>query len=127
MEDADHATHAIENERAGVPLGGEGAGLEVVVVDSEFRRLLAELIGEVGLEAGVAADGQVRGVAVLHNDEAGLAVAVEAVGIGQELARDPAVDTELAIGRELEHRLVDVGVRVELIGELAGRVLGPWR
>lgn len=42
---------------------------------------------------------------VLHNDKAGLAVAVETVGSCQELARDTTLDPELAIHGEFErHR-----------------------
>jgi hypothetical protein len=54
-------------------------------------------------------------------DEAGLAIAVETVGLGQALARDPTGDPELAIGREFEHRHTVIE-RVEHVGEIPGRI-----
>jgi hypothetical protein len=82
----------------------------------------AKVIAKVGLQAGVASNRKVGGVTVLHDDEAGLAVAVETVGSSQELARDTTVDPELAIGGELEHRPTAT-LRVEHIGELLGSKL----
>jgi hypothetical protein len=90
----------IEDERAWVALGGERAGLLVVVIviDGEFDGLDldAKVVAKVGLEAGVtvASDREVAGVAVLYDDKAGLAVVVETVRNSQELARDTIVDPE---------------------------------
>jgi len=78
-------------------LGGEEAGLFVVVTYGECNGLDATVVAKVGPEASVASDREVGGVAVLHDDKAGLAVAVETVGISQELACDIAIDPELAI------------------------------
>ena len=117
VEDTDHPALAVEDERAGVALGGERPGLLVVVVDGELDRLDAEVVADVGLEAGVASDGEVARVAVLHDHDTGLAVAVEGVGVGQELVSEAAVDPELAIGGELEDSPA-VAVKVELFDEL---------
>ncbi len=97
VEDTDHKTLAIEDERAWVALGGEWAGLLIVVVDGEFGGLDAKLIAKVGLQPGVASNCEVAGVTIIHDDKAGLAVAVETVGISQELGWDPTVDPQLAI------------------------------
>jgi hypothetical protein len=81
VENADHMTLAIEDERAsGVALGGERAGLLIVVIDGEFDGLDAKVIAKVDLQTGVASNREVGGVIVLHDDKAGLAVAVETVG-----------------------------------------------
>ena len=76
-------TLAIEHERARVALGGERTRLYVVVIDGEFDGLDTFVIAKVGLEARVAPDGEVSGVAILHDEKAGLAVAVETVGNSQ--------------------------------------------
>jgi hypothetical protein len=57
VENADHITLAIEDERARIALGGEIAGLLVVVVDCEFSGLLPKLIAKVGLQARVPSHG----------------------------------------------------------------------
>jgi hypothetical protein len=123
VENADHITHAIDDERARVALGGEIAGLVVVVVDCEFSGLLPKIIAEVGLQARAPSHGEIARVSVLHYDEAGLAVAVETVGIEHALARDETGDPELAIGGEFEHRPTVIE-RVEHVGEIPGRILG---
>ena len=116
-------TLAVEHERAWVTLGGERAGLFVVVIYGEFNGLDAKVVAKVGLEASVASDREVGGVAVLHDDKAGLAVAVETVGNSQELTRDTAIDPELAIRGPLERRPTAT-LGVEHLGELPRSKLG---
>lgn len=124
VKHTDHPALAIEDERARVALGGERPRLLIVVVDGEFYGLDAKLIASVGLQAGEASHRKVTRATVFHDDDAGLAIAVETVGIGQEIARETAVDPELAIGGELEHRPT-VTLRVEFVGELLRSILGP--
>ena len=81
VEDTDHTTLTIEDERAGVAFCGEGAGLPIVVVNCQFDRLDAKVVSSVGLQSGVASDREVTAVTILHDDETGLPVTVEAVGI----------------------------------------------
>jgi hypothetical protein len=75
------------------------------------------VITKVGLEASVASDREVGGIAILHDDKAGLAIAVETVRNGQELACDTAFDSELAIRGPLEC-CPTATLGVEHIGEL---------
>jgi hypothetical protein len=65
-----------------VALGGERARLLFVVIDGEFDGLDATVVAKVGLEASVAFNREVGGVAVLHDNKAGHTVAVETVGNG---------------------------------------------
>lgn len=125
VENTDHMTLAIEDERARVALGRERAGVPVVVVDGEFDGLDAKLIAKVGLEASESSNREVGGVTVLHDDEARLAVDVETVGMSQELTRDPTVDPEQAINGEFEHCSTSTStLRAEHVGELPGTKLG---
>ena len=71
----------------------------------------------VGVKVLVHVEDEVGGAAVLHDDYASFAIRVQRVGIGEELARDTAVDWELAISRELEHSPAIVS-RVELVYKL---------
>ena len=64
----------------------------VIVIDSEFDGLDAKVVAKVGLKARVASDREVSGVAILHDNKAGLAVAVKTVRNSQELVRDTAID-----------------------------------
>ncbi|KAG9078087.1 hypothetical protein FRC06_008539, partial [Ceratobasidium sp. 370] len=74
-------------------------------IDGEFDGLDAKVVAKVCLQAGVASNREVGGVTVvLHDDQAGHAIAVETVGNSQELACDTPVDRELAIRGELERR-----------------------
>jgi len=50
VENTDHMTLAIEDERARVALDGEQAGLLVVVIDGEFDGLDAKVVAKVGIE-----------------------------------------------------------------------------
>ena len=63
---------------------------------------MPKVIGDVSLEAGIPAHGDIRLASILEHDEAGFTVAIDAVGIGQELGRDDTPDPELAIGGVLE-------------------------
>lgn len=119
----DHPPLAVEDERTRVALRGEGPGLPVAVVDRELGRLNAELVTNVCLKASTASDSEVGGAAVLHDDHASLAVGVECVGTGKELARDAAADPELAIGRGLEYSPA-VAANIELVNKLSRSVLG---
>ena len=123
VKNTDHMTLAIEDERARVALGRERTRLHVIVIDGEFDGLDAEVVAKVGLEAGVASDREVSGVAVLHDEKAGLAASVETVGNSQLLARETTVDTELAIRGPLERRPTTT-LGVEHIGELPRSKLG---
>ena len=73
---------------------------------------------KVGLQAGVASNREVGGATVLHDDKAGRVVVVETVGFGKKLARDTALDPELAISGELEPCPTATTLRAEHIGEL---------
>ena len=123
MENTNHMTLAIEDERARVTRGGERAGILIVVIDGEFDGLLAKVIAKVGLGASVASNREVGGVTVLHDNKAGLVVLVTTIGSSQLLARDTTVDPELVICRELEHRLT-VSSRVKHLLELTRSKLG---
>ena len=82
------------------------------------------VIACVGLEASISSDGEVGGVADLHDDKTGLAIAVETVGNSQELRRDTTIDPELAIRGPLERRPTTTS-GVEHIGELPGSKFRP--
>lgn len=125
VEKTDHVAHAIDDKGTRVALGGEIARLLVVIKDSELDGLTPKVVGSVSLQARVLSDGDVARVSVLENSEAGLVVAVEAVGIGELLAREDTPDAELAIGRELEQRPTPAVVEsVELVAKFCGSILG---
>ena len=126
VKNTDHMTLSIEDERARVALGGERAGLLIIVIDSEFDGLDAKVIAKVGLQAGVASNCEVGGVTILHDDKTGLAIAVETVRNTEEFAGETTVDPELAIRGELERRPTGT-LRVEHVGELLGSKLASCR
>lgn len=82
VEDTDHVTFAIEDERAGVALCGEGAGLLIVVINGQFDGLDAKVVGSVGLQSSIASNCEVSAVTVLHHNKTSLPVTVETVGLG---------------------------------------------
>ena len=125
VKKTDHVAQAIDDEGTGVALGGEIAGLLVVVEDGELDGLLPKVVGSVSLQARVLSDGEVARVSVLENSEAGLIVAIDTVGIGELLARGDTHDPELAIGGELEQRPTPGVVEsVELVAKFSGSILG---
>jgi len=80
VEDTDHMTLGIEDERARVTLYGEGARLLIVVINGQFDRLGAKTIDNVGLQSGIASNCEAV-VAILHNNKTGLPVSVETIGL----------------------------------------------
>lgn len=59
VENTDHFTQAVDDECARVAFGGEIARLLVVVVNGKLDRLLPKIIGDVSLEAGILAHGDI--------------------------------------------------------------------
>jgi len=65
VENTDHITQAVDDERARIAFGGEIAGLLVVVVYGEFDRLLPKIIDDVSLEASILAHGDIGHASIL--------------------------------------------------------------
>lgn len=94
VKEANHATEAVEDKGARISLGAEGAQL-IIVVDGGFDRLDASSVAKEGLEACVASNGEVGSGTVFEDDTAGLSVAIEQVGVVQELFREDTNDPQL--------------------------------
>lgn len=73
--------------------------LLIIVVDGEFDGLDAVFVAKEGLEARAASNGEVGGGTVFEDDKAGLAVAIEQVGVSQERLCDDTADPQLTIFR----------------------------
>ena len=103
VEEANHATEAIEDEGARVSLVTERAGHHFVVVDAYFNRLDAVFANE-GFKARVDSNGEASSGTVFEDDKAGMAIAIQHVGLGQELSPNDTADPQLAVLRVLESR-----------------------
>ncbi len=123
VEEANHATEAIEDKRARISLAGERARLLIVIVNREFDGLDGTFIAKEGLKTRVTSDGEVGSGPVLKDDQAGLAVAVEYIGVGEKLLGDDAADPQLTILRILESRPT-VALRVHHRRQFLGRYRG---
>jgi hypothetical protein len=86
VEEANHATESVNDEGARVPLGGEDARTPIVIVDGQLHGLLfGVVVANKRIHACGASDGEISSVTVFEDDEAGLVVVIEQVGVGQEL------------------------------------------
>lgn len=95
--EANRTAKSVSDERARISLGRENARALVMIIDSEFGgRLIGVIVVNKRHHACRASGGEVCGFTILEDDEAGLVVVVEQVGVDQELFRDDAVDPKLA-------------------------------
>lgn len=118
MQDTDHSAPAIKDERARIAMVSEDPRLGVVVIDCKFHGLNTELITYIGLKgASKASHREVRSVAIFHDNNTGVTIAVLSIGTSQVLARKPAVDSELA-SDWISESIPATNVGMELAGKL---------
>ena len=122
MQDGERVAIAREDEGARVAVFRKVARSLAVVVDDHLPGLKSVVGADIGVHAGVAAQGKLGRVAVLADNVEGIAILVMCVGIAEEAASKSATDGELEVGWD-RPALANGSNRPEEILELTGGVL----
>lgn len=97
VQDSEAGSIAGEDERSGIAFGRKVSSA-LAIIDNDLAGLESELGTSIGVHAGIVAQRKLGGVAILGDDIEGLSVLVFRIGIGDEAARQSAMDRELEVG-----------------------------
>ena len=98
MQDAKRVAVARKDKGARVAMLRKVARSLAIVVDDHLPGLESVVGADIGVHAGVAAQGKLGCVAVLANNVEGIAILVLCVGIDKEAASKSATDGKLEVG-----------------------------
>jgi len=122
VQDGKPVARAREDDRARVAVVRKVTRILAIVIDDHVPGLDSEVGARISLHAGIAAQCELSGAAVLGDDVKGFAILVLRVGIVDEAARQSASDGELEVGWDVPV-LANGSDGPEEIFELTGAVL----